>query len=372
MSTSNWISGRPISLALLLLLSLAMAGGSENPDAGQSNDTMLTTLPAGEYGEDGPSVNSTTAQVHVYVNNKDDDRLDVSLFIDGDLIDSNELSSDSEKKYGSYDLAEGNHSFEISWRDEDTKKTYREKIDQSVQDGDTVMIYTVKNTEPDEYDLTVQARNENDFDLDAYLYIDGDYEKNREIKKESSADIGKISLEEGVHEITLRWQDPDTEMQYEKKKQVMVERDDVIVFYAPRGVSFESTEAKSTSKTSSSTTSSSMASSSTAKSSSSKLKSESAAENDSGQEGKVNSSSRQLGNSSSESSSKSSSKLGSTSIMSSSNDKLSTKNALTSKALASQTERGTEVSSFGNDDDGWRVYIYALLVLLGLYLFFRH
>jgi hypothetical protein len=351
MSMSNRIPHRLLSLALLLLISSAMADQSGMSDANQSKEAQLT---AQSVEADDLAANATVSQVHVYVYNKDDDRLDISLFIDGELIDSNEVSSDSEKKYGSYELVNGNHSFEISWRDEDTKKTYQETIEQAVHDGDSVMIYTTENSAPEEYYLTIQARNENDFDLDAYLYIDGDYEKNKEIKKASSADIGKIELEEGVHEITLRWQDPDTEMQYEKKRQVMVERDDVTVFYAPRGVSFESTEAKS---------SSTKLSSSTAKTYSSSTKLKSAVDNASDREEKEDQSSRQLSNSSSKINSSTSKSSTSKSL---SNERLSTKNALTT-----ELDKGEDGSSFEYDDE-WGLYVYALLVLLGLFLFFRH
>jgi hypothetical protein len=59
------------------------------------------------------------------------------------------------------------------------------------------------------------------------------------VGKESSAELGKIKLKEGIHNLSVRWQDDDTRIEYEKTKKLMVKRDEVVIFYAPKGVSFE-------------------------------------------------------------------------------------------------------------------------------------
>lgn len=197
------------------------------------------------------------ANAVVYVFNNDDDKLSISLFIDSELKETKDISKEKEDKFGTYPLSFGPHKFEITWWDDDTKKKYEESVIETISEDKAVTIYTTKNTEPEEFDVTVTVVNQNDKDLDTYLYIDGVYEKDKEVKKENSADFGKIDVEEGVHEFSVRWRDPDTKIEYEKRKTVRVDGDEVIVFYAPKGIAFENEPAPVKTNSVSTTTSSS-------------------------------------------------------------------------------------------------------------------
>lgn len=184
--------------------------------------------------------------VHVYVSNKDDDSLDVSLFIDSELKDTKSISSDAESKFDSYPLPAGSHNFKITWWDEDVKKSCEAEETVDVRGDTSANLYTTANDEPEEFDLSVTLTNENSKDLDAYLYVDDSFEKNKEVSKESTSDFGTISLEEGMHNLSVRWRDADTKIEYEKKKKVTISKDDAVVFYVPAGISFDAQESRST------------------------------------------------------------------------------------------------------------------------------
>lgn len=206
--------------------------------------------------EEEEEAEPTMAEAVVYVFNNDDDTLSVSLFIDSELKDTEDVSKDKEKKFGNYELEAGSHSFKITWWDDDTKKTHEEGLAATVEEETAVTLYTTQNKEPEEFEVNVMLRNENSEDLDAYLYIDGEYEKQKSAKKESTTDFGKFDLEEGTHELAVRWQDPQTNIEYEKRKTVRVDGKDVVTFYAPRGMTFESDEKAASTATSSKTTTS--------------------------------------------------------------------------------------------------------------------
>jgi len=209
----------------------------------------------------------TTAEAVVYVFNNDDDTLSISLYIDSELVGTEEISKDKEKKFGDYQLEAGSHEFEISWWDDDTKKTHREELTETVEEETAVTLYATQHKEPEEHEINVMLRNENDEDLEAYLYIDGEYEKLKTAKKESTTDFGKFDIEEGTHELAVRWQDPETNIEYEKRKTIRVDGTDAVTFYAPAGMSFESDEVAAPATKSSRATKSDDESASTASSS---------------------------------------------------------------------------------------------------------
>lgn len=183
----------------------------------------------------GSGVEDTSA-VHVYVFNRDDDRLRISLFIDDRLVDSKDVSSESEAEFGIYDLEKGEHRFTISWWDEDTRKSYESSVTTDVKYETPVTLYTEKNDAPEKFYLTVLVKNENDRDLDVCLYIDDKFERCAAARKNSMTEVGKIKLESGGHNISVRWKDPDTEIEYRRSRRVDLIRDDAVVVYAPKGV----------------------------------------------------------------------------------------------------------------------------------------
>jgi len=208
----------------------------------------------GEEEEEDEETEPTMAEAVVYVFNNDDDTLSVSLFIDSELKGTEDVSKEKEKKFGNYELEAGSHRFKITWWDDDTKKTHQEEQIATLEDETAVTLYTTQNKEPEEFEVNVMLRNENQEDLDAYLYIDGEYEKQKTAKKESTTDLGKFDIEEGTHELAVRWQDPETKIEYEKRKTVRVDGTDVVTFYAPQGMSFESEEKAASTATTSKTT----------------------------------------------------------------------------------------------------------------------
>lgn len=194
---------------------------------------------AANASEQGNYIGGEESSVaHVYVFNRDDDRLRVSLFIDGAFVDSREVSSESETEFGIYNL-EGEHSFTITWWDEDTRKSYETSVVIVVKNDTPVTLYTEKNDAPEKFYLTVLVKNDNERDLDVCLYIDDKFERCTNAKKSSMTEAGKIKLESGMHNISVRWRDPETEIEYRKSRRVDLIRDDAVVLYAPKGVTFK-------------------------------------------------------------------------------------------------------------------------------------
>jgi hypothetical protein len=183
--------------------------------------------------------NQSVHDVHVYISNKDNERLKVSLFIDSELMDTKELSSDSELKINSYPLSRGSHRFKITWWDEDVKRSFEMEELKDIQNETSVNLYTSPHEAPEKFDVSVKLTNENRNDLEAYLYVDDSFEKSKEVGKDSTSELGTIKLEEGIHNLSVRWQDKDTKIEYEKTKKITVTRDDAVVFYVPQGMSFD-------------------------------------------------------------------------------------------------------------------------------------
>lgn len=218
-----------LAIAVIFLLSSILVSATGSAEVNASNLSNNSSF-------DGPYV------VHVYVTNKDDDSLEVSLFIDSELKDTKSVSSDSEAKFDGYSLSKGIHRFKITWWDEDVKKSFEAEDTKDVREETSVNLYTTLNDEPEKFDLAIKLTNENTKDLVAYLYVDDNFEKNKEISGESTSDLGTLSLEEGVHNISVRWRDKDTKIEYVKKKKVVVTKDDAVIFYVPAGISFDAVE----------------------------------------------------------------------------------------------------------------------------------
>ena len=177
--------------------------------------------------------------MHVYITNNDNERLKVSLFIDSVLMDSKDISSKSDLKIDSYPLESGSHSFKITWWDEDVKSPFEMEEIKDISAETSVNLYTILNEKPKEFEIIVNLVNENSENLLAFLYADGSFKKSKVVNKESSAELGKINLGEGIHNLSVRWQDEKTRIEYEKSKKISVKRDEVVIFYAPKGMSFE-------------------------------------------------------------------------------------------------------------------------------------
>jgi len=224
-----------IFLAWLIIPQVVLCAGEDTSLGSQSSyQSNLSNL-----SSTNESLNQSAYDVHVYVTNKDNERLKISLFIDFELKDSKELASDSELKIDSYQLSKGSHLFKITWWDEDVKRSYETQELKDIQNETSINLYTSNHEAPEKYEILVKLTNENSNDLEAFLYVDDSFEKSKEVSKDSTSELGTIKLEEGVHNLSVRWQDRDTKIEYEKNKKITVTRDDVLVFYAPQGISFE-------------------------------------------------------------------------------------------------------------------------------------
>ena len=230
-------SGLDLSLSNLVESNASGIDTSGNSDGTSSASATKSAIWSENRSENKSSEHSFN--VHVYVSNKDDDSLKTSLFIDSELMDTKDISSGSEKEIGSYPLNIGAHVFKITWWDEDTKESYEAEETRHIQNETSVNLYITQNKEPEKFDISVKLTNDNPKGLEAYLYVDDNFEKNKAVSKESTSDMGTISLEEGTHNLSVRWQDKDTKIEYEKKKTILVSRDEAVIFYVPQGISFE-------------------------------------------------------------------------------------------------------------------------------------
>ncbi|MDF0589816.1 hypothetical protein [Candidatus Methanocrinis natronophilus] len=213
---------------------------SASEDAGPEDPGEVSTEPEPPGTKIGEAV--------VYVFNRDDKTLSVSLFIGSELKGTENILRDRETKFGHYPLEAGAHTFRITWWDDLTKKVQQEEV-VAVVDGITpVTLYTTRSTGPAKFDITVMLRNDNKEDLEAYLFINDEYDRMRTARKESTTDLGRINIEEGIHVLAVRWQDPETKIEYENRRTVRVDGRTVVTFYAPRGMAFE-TEEKADPKT---------------------------------------------------------------------------------------------------------------------------
>lgn len=229
------IPPRIMLLALLIIFCSALCAGEGSSSGGQS--FVKSNLSDSSPGNS--ALNQSTYDAHVYVSNKDNERLKVTLFIDSELKDSKEIASDSDSEIDSYSLLKGSHSFKITWWDEDIKSPCEMEEVKDIQNETSINLYTSNHEAPEKYEILVKLINENNNDLEAFLYADDSFEKSKEVTKDSTSELGTIKLEEGVHNLSVRWQDRNTRIEYEKSKKITVTRDDVLVFYAPQGVSFE-------------------------------------------------------------------------------------------------------------------------------------
>jgi hypothetical protein len=212
---------------------------AENDSSQNSSATNATEASETSDANTTASQSAGKAEVAVYVYNDDDDSLDVSLYIDSVPKGKADVSKGEEETFGNFTLDQGIHRFKIIWKDEDTEKVYESEIKKEINGDDVVSLYTTGHSEPEEYDLTASVKNENDKRINAYLYIDGIYEDSQEVSEESTDDFSSASIEEGVHDVSLKWLDPYTNDQYEKTKRVTIEGDSAVVFVAGKGTSFQ-------------------------------------------------------------------------------------------------------------------------------------
>jgi len=336
-------------LLVILFILFDMSSAMENTsDVTQVSDMNLS-FSKNESNNSTDQTFNGPYDVHVYVFNQDDDYLKISLFIDSILKDSDDVSSDSEKMFNIYPLPAGSHDFKITWWDEDTKNSYEAEEIKQIQGETSVNLYTSKHDDPETFDITVKLINENQKDLMADLYVDNNFEKSVDVYKDSTSDFGTQYLEEGSHNLSVRWQDKDTKIQYEKRKQITVNKDDTVIFYALEGVSFEAKEFVPEPERQQTYSENEMSESSTK-------------EDVTSSDNQSDSSTDTTGNTSS---------ITSSGISAVSSEISSTTQAYSDSSAESNTYSiGDEIKTTKAIDDGYRLYIYLALVVLAVYLVF--
>ncbi|MEA3323987.1 MAG: cohesin domain-containing protein [Euryarchaeota archaeon] len=110
-------------------------------------DVTTIILLTDEHDEDDDKISA-----QMYVNNLDDDDLNVYLYIDGKYKKYMSVASNGSEDYGEYEFEEDEeelHSFKIKWFDPGTGEDY-EKITRSYITGEeAVTLYVDKHTEED-------------------------------------------------------------------------------------------------------------------------------------------------------------------------------------------------------------------------------
>jgi hypothetical protein len=178
------------------------------------------------------------ARVTVFVNNRDDDALDIELYIDGMYKKNKRVSKDTKEEYSIYTLDEGTHTFEIRWHDHDTNKDYVQTEDRSVSGTTAVTIRTDEHTEDDnKLSVHVYVKNLDGDDPDVYLFIDEVYRKYKSISSGSVGDYGEYEFEtdeDTLHSFRIEWFDPGTNVTYEKIVRSYITGEEAVTLYIDR------------------------------------------------------------------------------------------------------------------------------------------
>ena len=215
-----------------------------------SDGTTITLMTDEHTKDNSTDLNSSTdktstpdtpkATVAIFVENRDDDELDVYLYIDGAFQDQYAIKKDQNKEfYGSRKLPEGVHTFEIRWYDPDTDEKYVKTEDHSVSGTTAVALMTDEHTEDDVDKLIahVHVTNLDDDDPDVYLYIDGVYRKYKSISSGSTDNYGEYEFEEdedALHSFRIEWLDPGTNETYEKIVRSYITTEEAVILYVDK------------------------------------------------------------------------------------------------------------------------------------------
>ena len=213
------------------------------PSFKDSTDSDSSTDSDNSTYSDNSIQDTPKAHVTVSVKNRDDDKLDIELYIDGEYKKDETVPKDIKKEYSSYTLDEGDHSFMIRWDDPDidTDKPYDyEKTEVHYVSGKiAITLTTDEHTEDDDkLSATVYVKNLDDDDLDAvYLYIDGVYRKYKSISSGSMVEYGEYEFEgdeDALHSFKIEWFDPGTDVTYEKIVRSYITGEEAVTLYVDK------------------------------------------------------------------------------------------------------------------------------------------
>ena len=217
------------------------AGSTEEITAKWGNDLVFIGDPSlfdNPLDSDNSTEDTDKAYVTVFVDNRDDDKLDIELYIDGNYKKNKKVSKDTKEEYSSYTLDEGIHTFEIRWHDHDTDEDYVKTEEHSVSGTTAITLRTDEHTEDDDkISAHVHVKNLDDDDLDVYLYIDEVYRKYKSISSGSVGDYGEYEFEEDeetLHSFKIKWFDPGTEEDYEKITRSYITSEEAATLYVDK------------------------------------------------------------------------------------------------------------------------------------------
>ena len=189
-------------------------------------------------GSNTSTQDTPKAYVTVFVKNRDDDSLNIELYINGNYKKDKKVSKDKKDEYSSYTLDEGFYTFKIRWYDSDTDEWYEKSEEHSVSGTTAVTIMTDEHTEDDDkLSAHVYVKNLDDGDPDVYLYIDGVYKKYKSISSGSAGDYGEYEFEKDedtLHSFRIEWFDPGTNVTYEKIVRSYITGEEAVTLYVDK------------------------------------------------------------------------------------------------------------------------------------------
>ncbi len=226
---------RPMRNAYLMLVFI-FALSSTSIVADSQNDT----LPASSQVGVAPNTSNCT---QIYINSiyKEVQFSEVYLFIDGKeedyLSTINGYGITGFPRYKKTDefIKPGKHTFTAMWRDPSTRRFQNNSVTQEIRLNELNKVTIDVFLRP-VYNLKVSAKNENDGNIVAYLYVDEDFIDGK-LLKEGWDSFESIEINSGSHEVSIRWLDPITNKEYQKKKKIFVDGEESLLFIATKGMS---------------------------------------------------------------------------------------------------------------------------------------
>ncbi|MBN1236439.1 MAG: hypothetical protein JW999_10415 [Methanotrichaceae archaeon] len=164
-----------------------------------------------------------------------DTNLDVNLSVDSDFKEQYSCSPNSEIGPYSYNLIAGTHKFKIDWYDTETKQSKQLIKEKNISTNDWIKFYIYRVPK---YKLTVYVKNEAEKETQVFLYVDGNFRDKIEVGNviPGKKDPFIVELEQGDHEVSIKWIDPITNQEYKKTKRVYLDGDESLSFVATKGM----------------------------------------------------------------------------------------------------------------------------------------
>lgn len=190
------------------------------------------------------SQNDTTSNcTQIFINNiyQDEKFSEGYLYIDGkeedylSTIPGNDRTPFPRYRKTDEFIKPGKHTFTVAWRDPLTGRFQSNSVTQEIRLNELNEVTIDVFLRP-VYNLKVSAKNENEDSTVAYLYVDNDFVASR-LLKEGWDSFESIAINSGSHEVSIRWLDPITNKEYQKKKKIFVDGEESLLFITTKGMS---------------------------------------------------------------------------------------------------------------------------------------